>query len=647
MKRRVLLVDNDPDFAETWAEILERAGYETIVANSAEQAEAILARVFVHLMMIDVRLRDDTDRKDASGLLLAKKEAYRSIRKIILTRYPHIEQVRSALRAKDGVAPAVDFLDKAEGKKGILRAVAEAFDNHIRVNWELGIESQVSFLHLADMIEPGLDRAFLPERAQELEDLFRRLFPSERQLRIDKALWQSEGRVALRVHAFADSRSESSAMVVCGQSSRIMEDARNSPGFGANTAGLHRTHLQNSVGGVNLAANLYTLVGAELDKVRSLADVYRSGQERQLAKALESLFQETFAPYFKEKYISEDWDSLGALCRARFGLADLIDAPEEFEKRLRFIASQATLFDTKMEFASGSLRFHLGGQSHPYPDPLGVLRRDFDLSALVNAPVVSSGERILVNDSGTWLTDFASAGPMPLFWNFVTIEAMIRFDWVEAAKPQSLHKMERCLTDNFTLLNIGDLDLSLRIAARAVQAVRKLVFNVLGDDQAPYQWGLLFEAMRRIAGFDPESQLTRNERARLLHAAIAAAVISGKLAKAPPRSMSPASRISIDKVNRSVSVREQRLQMKPGKVYDLLCFFYDRPNQLCTPREILEKALNTIYYEGSDSRLITAQNNHVYVNIRRLRETIEIDPDNPRHLLNEPGGGYKLVINLE
>lgn len=84
--------------------------------------------------------------------------------------------VRSALRAKDGVAPAIDFLDKAEGKKGILRAVAEAFDNHIHVNWELEIEPTISFLHLADLIEPGLDQAFLPGRAQELEDLFRRLF---------------------------------------------------------------------------------------------------------------------------------------------------------------------------------------------------------------------------------------------------------------------------------------------------------------------------------------------------------------------------------------------------------------------------------------------------------------------------------------
>ncbi len=645
MKKRVLLVDDDPDFAETWTGILERAGYETITANSAEQAEAILASVFVHLMVIDVRLRDN--RKDTSGLLLAKKEAYRGIRKIILTKYPHHEMVRSALRAKDGVAPAIDFVNKADGKTGILRAVAEAFDNHIRVNWELEIDPSISFLNLADLIEPGLDQAFLPGRAQELEDLFRRLFLQERQVRIDGVLWQSDGRVALRVHAFADSRPESSSLVICGQSPRIVEDARNSPGFGANTAGLHRTHLQNSVEGANLSANLYTLIGAELENVRSLADVYRSGQERPFAKAIESLFQETFAPYFKEKYISEGWNSLGNLCRARFGLAELIDASEEFEKRLRFIASQATLFDTKMEFAPGSLRFHLGGQSYPYPDPLGVLRRDFDLPALVNAPVIASGERVLVNDSGAWLTDYANAGPMPLFWNFVALEAMIRFDWVEAAKPQPLHKMERCLTDNFTLFNIGDLDPSLRIAARAVQSVRKLAFNFLGDDQASYQWGLLFEAMRRIASFDPASQLTRNERMRMLHAAIAAAVISGKLARLSPRSISAASSIRIDKENRIVTVRGQSVQMRPGKVYDLLCFFYDRPDQLCMPREILEKALNTIYYEGSDNRLITAQNNHVYVNIRRLREAIEINPDNPRHLLSEPGGGYKLVINLE
>ena len=34
---------------------------------------------------------------------------------------------------------------------------------------------------------------------------------------------------------------------------------------------------------------------------------------------------------------------------------------------------------------------------------------------------------------------------------------------------------------------------------------------------------------------------------------------------------------------------------------------------------------------------------YVWVTVRRLRRKIEVEPDAPRHLLTEPGGGYRLV----
>jgi two-component system KDP operon response regulator KdpE len=34
---------------------------------------------------------------------------------------------------------------------------------------------------------------------------------------------------------------------------------------------------------------------------------------------------------------------------------------------------------------------------------------------------------------------------------------------------------------------------------------------------------------------------------------------------------------------------------------------------------------------------------YVWVTVRRLRRKIEIDPVEPRHLVSEPGGGYRLV----
>ncbi len=34
---------------------------------------------------------------------------------------------------------------------------------------------------------------------------------------------------------------------------------------------------------------------------------------------------------------------------------------------------------------------------------------------------------------------------------------------------------------------------------------------------------------------------------------------------------------------------------------------------------------------------------YVWVTVRRLRQKIELDPDEPHHLVTEPGGGYRLA----
>src|SRR5687768_8594929 len=97
MHKRVLIIDNDIEFLETRAESLEAWGYRVERATSLEQAESILDRQWIHVVIADLRIHDDADEKDTGGLTLAKQEVYRSIPKIILTRYPSYEYVREAL----------------------------------------------------------------------------------------------------------------------------------------------------------------------------------------------------------------------------------------------------------------------------------------------------------------------------------------------------------------------------------------------------------------------------------------------------------------------------------------------------------------------------------------------------------------------
>lgn len=122
-KATILFADNDPDFLKTRTEFLERDGYQVIPAADPTEARCILERGGIDLAILDIRLRDDDDEKDTSGLTLAKKAA-RPLPKIILTAFPSVDAVREALRPQlSGLPTAVDFVSKPEGPEALVQAV--------------------------------------------------------------------------------------------------------------------------------------------------------------------------------------------------------------------------------------------------------------------------------------------------------------------------------------------------------------------------------------------------------------------------------------------------------------------------------------------------------------------------------------------
>lgn len=122
----ILFADNDPDFLKAWAEFLEQAGYVVIPAANPIEARRKLEGRKIDLAILDIRLEDDNDPKDFSGLVLAREVA-RTVPKIILTGFPSTEAAREALRPRlNGLPAAVDFVDKNEGPDALLRAVRNA-----------------------------------------------------------------------------------------------------------------------------------------------------------------------------------------------------------------------------------------------------------------------------------------------------------------------------------------------------------------------------------------------------------------------------------------------------------------------------------------------------------------------------------------
>jgi CheY-like chemotaxis protein len=128
MRNVLLLADNEAKFRETWGKILSDAGYDIRLASNPEQVRALLRETGIDLAILDLRLVDDEDEKDVSGLEVATDKAFRHIPKIVLTAFPtSYENLRKTLGPTlDELPPAIAFVDKAEGPKALLEVIHHA-----------------------------------------------------------------------------------------------------------------------------------------------------------------------------------------------------------------------------------------------------------------------------------------------------------------------------------------------------------------------------------------------------------------------------------------------------------------------------------------------------------------------------------------
>ncbi|HEY0323875.1 MAG TPA: response regulator [Pyrinomonadaceae bacterium] len=125
-KATIVVADNDHDFLEELGDFLKRGGYSVILAKSLEEAKKILQKRRYDLVILDVRLTDDRDADDNSGLMLARSVST-DVPKIILTKMPNYDVVRGALGpGVKGLPVAVDFVAKKEIVERLLPALEDA-----------------------------------------------------------------------------------------------------------------------------------------------------------------------------------------------------------------------------------------------------------------------------------------------------------------------------------------------------------------------------------------------------------------------------------------------------------------------------------------------------------------------------------------
>ncbi len=114
--RKILVVDDLPDWRATMRGVLDDAGYQVQAAGSSAEALRYLSEQNFDLALLDMRL-DETDEDNVEGLALARRirELRPEIKIIIITGYGSLAMAEQALVPdRAGKRLVDDFVEKTQ-----------------------------------------------------------------------------------------------------------------------------------------------------------------------------------------------------------------------------------------------------------------------------------------------------------------------------------------------------------------------------------------------------------------------------------------------------------------------------------------------------------------------------------------------------
>lgn len=649
MNIKVLVVDNDLSYLDATARFLEVHDYDVYRAVSLERAQQLFDYTWVHVALIDVRMRDDTDRNDTSGLLLAKDSRYRSIPKIMLTQHPSYEYVREALGPDlEGIVPAVDFHSKLEEPEMLIRVLKQTFEQHVRLNRELTISWNLplTFPYLVNLIQPEQDKERLLDRAGELEDLFRKLFYASAQITIGRVLKHGTGWLLLEVFAYGDAGNERQYIVSCGKKEQIAEESQRYDKVAPQGAGVGSTVKQQRAETLRFAAIAYMLIGGDLEEMVSFRDYYQRRPADAVVASMRQLYSATLPAWYQSGREQQYGASLSELYARGLGLDVASLAVDALRDRLAAITQRmlAAGLVSWINITADKLilRFANGG-TFARANPVA---EGYDKRINLDVPVLygvihgcMDPDSILVDDAGqTWLIDFTRAGQGLLLQDFIAMETAMKLEMIETLDLQARYLLEQRLLETAKLSDdpsYEGLSPELQRMALAITYIRASAAELAGEQFTSYQVGLFFCALRYVAKFDPALQYTRGRLIPYAHSLLLAAMLYDTFnqpIEQPQKRSLPVLRL--DQSNESAWLGDKPIDLTPRE-YQLLKYLYEREGQLCTRQAITDHLLETNYDMTDESWLNSLVN--------RLRSKLEPDPDHPHYLLTVRGRGYKLI----
>ncbi len=648
---RVLIVDNHKEFLDTRAEYLENAEYSVLRAYTLEQARQIMRQEYIHVAIIDIRMVDDDDPNDTSGITLAKDPEFRAIPKIMLTGRPSHEYVRaSVIPGPDGLAPAVDFIVKDDGPEAMIDTVKKVFAQQVKINKKLtfrwaGGAGPLSFVELACRMEPEADTRSLPDRAGEVEDLFRKVFPSCEQVTVSRIYWRQAGRLAVSAFAYTQNKREQ-FLVTLGLGEVVKNEGDVFEQHASQALRAASTELSDRQETRRYAAIKWELRSAPIELLQNLPEFLSTANHAASRQVLKHLFESRLRECYDQGRSTRPGEDLVQHYRKLLGTQKF--SPMEMDLKIQALRAEALTLGLLARFDVFPNRLALqlnDGVQLEFSNPLPFLEEKPDIelesAPFVLTPGVADPHTILVSpEKSAWLTDFAACAEAPAWYDFIVLEASLRFILGSGCSLLNADDFEKQILG---CSHLGDVvapetpDPGLKKCGVVIETLRDLTAKQTGKSSVPYEWGLLHASLARFRDFDETARHTLLEVNTLLHCLLLAGRLAGQLEAineggtgAARRQISPPE-IRVDAPSRRIWVGNSAINLT-GQEFKLFAILYDNIGEVTTNEKILKACFpDDPDPEGNKSWLTT----YVGRLRRKLRGKFLIE--------NSRGAGYCLV----
>lgn len=515
-KPRVLIVDNNERIKNIYKDLVAYWGFAPVLAHGMgnallEDAKQKARENRCQLALIDLRLVDDLDEEDVSGLKLVPE--IRPAVSIIVSASVDIENVRLSLSDEIGAA---SYVGKGEGPE-ILEEKLKREARKLCASWKkIVIEPDEMLDYIAGILCENIP----VEYRDQIPDAFVRMFPNASRLRLERlgagptvSTYSTVPRPKSVILKVYEDDKQPVIVKLARAKKMSIEVERYRMYIQGRLKGHFHPLLSSPVVLWDIGGAIYTALGST--DSHTFSRFFSEAPFGDIEYSLTHFFRETWSPLYAHPKECKNVLLFEEYCK--------VWGKEWYERVRRFRAPKPQeLMHSKLAedvFPINPLAWLQENMGHAAREDRSIVER----TALAVTHGDLHGDNLMVDEHrNAWVIDFERSGEGPILQDFVELESDVINRLMSAQENlPSFYQLCIEVTQSAQIEPLANMDRfedpDVRKSVQTISLLRQLAREMTGiEDARQYLLGLLFNTLFRATIINESAQTLSQQRALML-----------------------------------------------------------------------------------------------------------------------------------